>query len=90
MGERCSDCGGPLDVGYRQKHRIRTGRSTSRCSLCRGRPQPIATETDYRFWASAFGVKIPTGTPALEHLTATGLPAGLADLACEFVADSQE
>jgi len=83
---RCESCGCEIEVQARQATRIRTGHSGSLCRSCRAGPiQP--TERDYRFWLNKFGMKVPTKVPALEAITASGLPPELGALAKDFVRD---
>lgn len=85
---RCEGCGAPrsFDVTSRQAARIRAGHSGSLCRSCRAGPVE-AGESDYRFWLTMFGVKVPRGANALDVVRASGLPEDLADLATEFVRD---
>lgn len=90
---KCTNCGGALDVGRRQARRISNGMSGSRCTPCRGRPEPIqASDSDHRYWLGRFGVEVPRGVRALDALRASAvvLPRELADLALEFDSDFRD
>jgi hypothetical protein len=77
---RCSNCGSLAAVGPRQTRRINANGSVSRCVVCRGRNY-VASESDYRYWLTRFGVEIPKGVPALEVVRASGMPAELREIA---------
>lgn len=79
---RCPDCNHVRTVSERQARRWQKGEYTGRCSNCRrGHRGRSPRDSDYAYWLRLYGVEIPKGQKALDHVVASGVPPELARFA---------
>ena len=79
---RCPGCNAIRQVAVRHARRWREGGFAGLCNHCRaGYRGRAARDCDIAYWLKLYGVDVPRGTKARDHITASGLPPELARFA---------